>query len=405
MKAAMTPRPRITLKKDAHRRIVGGHPWVFSNEVMMDVRAKAIPPGAVVTVDTAGGDAVATAHFKPHTLIAARVLDRARDAVIDQDWLRARLAGAAALRDRLFGEPYYRLAHAEADGLPGLIIDRFGDVAVVQPNTAGMDAAVPAIIDALRHMLPLRAVVVRGESGARRLEGLADRAECLLGALDGAVGLRENGLAFFADPMAGQKTGWFFDQRDNRALAATLTRGFGADARVLDLFTHTGGFAIACAAAGAATVVAVDSSAPALDLAARAAAANALDGRCRFERADVFDYLEAATETYDLVIADPPTFAKSRKDMKVGLQGYRKLARLAARRVAPGGMLMIASCSHHAALADFTAAVTDGLGAAGRPVRIVRSSGAALDHPVHPGLPETAYLKMLTLALDHPANK
>lgn len=399
MKAHMTGRPRIALKKDAQRRVLAGHPWMFSNEITMDAAAKAVAPGSLVTIDTAGGVGIATAHFNPHTLIAARLLDPAKDATIDAAWYRAKIAAAAALRDRLIGAPYYRLAHAEADGLPGLIVDRFGDVVAVQPNTAGMDRAVDQIVAALTETMSPSVIVVRGESGARRLEGVPDRLDCFGGRLSGPIEVREGGLVFFADLLEGQKTGWFYDQRDNRALAAQLTRQFGAGANVLDLYTHTGGFALSCAAAGAASVVAVDGSAQALALAGEAANRNGLAQRCRFERADVFEFLEAHRSAYDVVVADPPAFAKSRKDLKAGLNGYRKLARLAANAVKPGGLLLIASCSHHASVADFTAAVVRGVREAGRKARILKTSGAALDHPVHPALPETAYLKLLTLAL------
>ncbi|MBM3514063.1 MAG: class I SAM-dependent rRNA methyltransferase [Alphaproteobacteria bacterium] len=393
----MTAWPVIALHRGADRRLRAGHPWVYSNEVAMTAAVKAIPPGTLVRIATAGGDERAVAHFNPHTLIAARVLDTSARAEIDAAWFRTRLERAAAIRDRLVGGAFYRWIHAEADGLPGLIVDRFGDVVVVQPNTAGMDRAVPDVVEALSLA---RVVVVRGESGARRLEGLEERSACLKGALAGPIQVDENGLTFFADPLEGQKTGWFFDQRDNRAAAAAVVRRV-PNARVLDLYTHTGGFAINCAAAGAERVIAVDGSAPSLALATKAASANKVAARMSVERAEVFEYLEApSTETFDLVIADPPAFAKSRKDIKAGLQGYRKLARLAARRVARGGLLMIASCSHHAPLVEFAGAIAHGLRDAGRTARLLRTGFAGADHPVHPALPETAYLKMLTYLLD-----
>lgn len=389
--SVMITYPRLRLLKGAHRRLQGGHPWIYSNEVVMDAPTKAIAPGTVVMVESAGGDRLALAHFNPRTLIAARVLD-APEAVIDGAWFRTRIGDALHLRSRLVAEPFYRLVHAEADGLPGLIIDRFGDVVVVQPNTAGMDAALPMIVETL----DARTIVVRGDSSARTLEGLPERVETVRGSLSGAIEVREGGVTFLADPAHGQKTGWFFDQRDNRAFAAGLVAR--APGRVLDLYTHTGGFAVACAKAGATEVLGVDSSALALDLAKRAAEANGLSAR--FEKHDVFDFLAAnQTQRFDIVIADPPAFVKSRKDMKAGLQGYRKLARLTAPLVAPGGFLMIASCSHNASAEDFTAAVVHGVADAGRTGRIVRNAGAGPDHPVHTHLPESAYLKFLALAL------
>jgi 23S rRNA (cytosine1962-C5)-methyltransferase len=400
--SAMTARPRVRFRTGPHRRFADGHPWIFSNEIDMDAATKAILPGAVVAVETAGGDRLAAAHFNPHTLIAARALDRSPEAAIDTGWFRRRIENALALRMCVVGGDHFRLVNAEADGLPGLVIDRFGGVLVIQPNTAGMDAAIPDLVAALGDVVAPRAVVVRGDSAARALESLPERVECLVGAVEGAIEVHEGGLTYFADLLGGQKTGWFFDQRDNRSLAASLVRGLGPQARMLDLYTHTGGFAIACAVAGAASVTAIDSSASALALAVRAAKTNDVAARCKFQAADVFDWLTAADRgpRFDLVIADPPPFARSRKDIKPGLQGYRKLARLAAPLVAPGGLLMIASCSHHAAVADFTAAVARGLADSGRTGRLLRISGAGLDHPVHPRLPESAYLKTLTLALD-----
>jgi 23S rRNA (cytosine1962-C5)-methyltransferase len=228
---------------------------------------------------------------------------------------------------------------------------------------------------------------------------LEEEVKLVAGALDGPVRVEENGAVFRADLLSGQKTGWFFDQRDNRAFMASLSK----DATVVDLYTHTGGFAIEAARAGAKHVTAVDRSQHALDLAAAAAKENGVAARFEVARADIYGYLEEAAKahkTWQVVIADPPAFVKSRKDLKAGLQGYRKLARLCAAVTAPGGWLFVASCSHNASVDDFTAAVARGIHDAGRTGRILRTSGAGADHPVHPALPESAYLKAVTLALD-----
>jgi len=394
-----TRHPRLKLRPGAHKRLKGGYPWVYSNEVDMDAAAKALPPGTVVTLSDAGGQLLATAHFNPRTLISARVLAFQPDTAIDEAFIAARLRAALKLRERLFDRPYYRLIHAEADGLPGLIIDRFFDACVIQPNTAGMDAATDAIAAALRDVIGARTVILRGDNAARGLEGLEDQVRAIFGAVDGPVAVEENGATFFADLMSGQKTGWFFDQRDNHAFMAGLSR----NATVLDLYTHTGGFAVPAARTGAAAVLGVDSSAPSLALAVRAAEANGVSKTCTFERAEVFPFLEAALArkaTWDVVIGDPPAFIKSKKDLKAGLQGYRKLARLCAGVTAPGGILFMASCSHNAPLDEFTAAVARGLADAGREGRIIRTAGAAPDHPVHPLLPESAYLKAVVLNLN-----
>jgi 23S rRNA (cytosine1962-C5)-methyltransferase len=397
----MIRHPRVRLQKGMHRRVAGGHPWVYSNEIAMDAAAKALPPGSVVTLETAGGEALATAHFNPRTLIAARVLDRRGDVAIDRAWFAQRLDRALRLRGRLYERPFYRLVHAEGDGLPGLVIDRCGDMLAVQPNTAGMDLATGDIVAALVGLVQPRAVVARGDSAARAPEGLGETVAVMHGAVDGPVAVEEGGCTFFADVQGGQKTGWFFDQGDNRAFAAELVRRWGPGASLLDLYTHSGGFAVRAAAAGADHALGVDGSAPALALAARAADASGVAARCAFEKADVFEWLASGhrERAFDVVVADPPAFVKSRKDLAPGLRGYRKLARLAAARVAPGGVLMVASCSHNAGWPEFTAAVAHGLHDAGRAGRILRAAGAGPDHPVHPQLPESSYLKAIFIEI------
>jgi 23S rRNA (cytosine1962-C5)-methyltransferase len=392
-------RPTITLQPGRHKRAASGHPWVYSNEVAMDGAAKALPAGSLVTLRTAGGDPLGVATFNPHTLVSARILARDPARRIDCGFLAERLEAALALRRRLYGEPFYRLVHAEADGLPGLVADRFGNVLVAQLNTAGMAALEADILEAASAVLSPEAIVLRNDSAARALEGLGNEVRVAKGEIAGPVELRENGARFLADVLAGQKTGWFFDQRENRGFVASLAKG----ARVLDLYSFTGGFAIAAAMAGADRVLALDRSEPALALAAEAAAMNGVGETCRFQRAEIFETLErlaAGNERFDLVIADPPAFVKSKKDLGAGLRGYRKLARLAASLVAPGGVMFIASCSHNVEPTAFAEAVRRGLEDARRGGRILRSSGAAADHPVHPWLPESAYLKAELLVLD-----
>ena len=392
-------RPTITLQPGRHKRAEAGHPWVYSNEVAMDAAAKALPPGTLVTLRKAGGEPLGVATFNPHTLVAARILDRDARRRIDADFFAARLESALALRRRLYAEPYYRLVHAEADGLPGVVADRFGDVLVCQINTAGMARLETEWLAACDAALAPRAIVLRNDSPARALEGLEPELRIAKGELDGPIELIENGARFLADPREGQKTGWFFDQRENRRFVAGLSTG----ARVLDLYCYAGGFAVQAALAGADAVLALDRSEPALALAARSAALNGVGQRCRFQRADAFGELSrlvATGERFDVVVADPPAFVKSKKDLGPGLRGYRKLARLAATLVEPGGTLFIASCSHNVEPPDFAEAVRRGLEDAGRGGRILRSAGAAPDHPVHPWLPESAYLKSETLVLD-----
>ena len=391
--------PTIRLKAGAHRRLLQGHPWVYSNEVEMDAEARGLPPGIVVRLASHDGEVLGTAVFNRLPLIAARLLSRDPRAEIDADFLAERLSRALAIRETLFPGPYYRLVHAEADGLPGLIADRFGDTLVLQANCAGMDRLLPPLLEAVERVIAPRTVVLRNDSPARQLEGLESRSEVAKGSVETTIELEENGARYLADLRVGQKTGWFFDQRDNRAWIARFAKG----ARVLDGYSYSGGFTLQAALAGAAEVTALDRSQPALELAEAAAALNGVAARCRFAKAEVFPELQRrakANETFDLVIMDPPAFVKSRKDLKQGAKGYRKLTRLATGLVAPGGVLFVASCSHHVDPALFAEQVKRGLVDAGRRGRILRSAGAAADHPLHPALPESAYLKALVLALD-----
>jgi 23S rRNA (cytosine1962-C5)-methyltransferase len=392
-------RPQVALQPGGHRRAESGHPWVYSNEIVMDAAAKALPPGTIVTLRRADERPFGVAMFNPHTLIAARLLDRDPNREIGRRFFARRLERALRLRERLYEQPCYRLVHAEADGLPGLVIDRFGGALAVQANTAGMDRLTPVIIEALRNLLTPQAIVLRNDSPARTLEGLPLETGVALGAIDGPVTLEENGGAFQADVLAGQKTGWFYDQRDNRAFVA----GLAAGARMLDLYCYSGGFGVAAACRGADAVLGIDRSEPALALAAASAKRNGVAERCTFRRGDVFAEaaaLSAAGERFDIVVADPPPFARTKRDVGAGLRGYRKLARLAAQLTAPGGFLFLASCSHNVGAPEFTDAVRHGLADAGRGGRILKSAGAGPDHPVHPSLPESAYLKALTIALD-----
>ncbi len=391
--------PQIRLLPGRHRRVAGGHPWAYSNELDMTAEAKALPPGSLVMLATHSGEAIGVAGFNPQSLIAARLIDRRPKAVVDTGYLAGRLRRCLEMRERLFEAPCYRLVHAEADGLPGLVVDRFGDAVAVQLNAAIMDRQREALLGALDEVLAPGIVVLRNDSPVRKLEGLETGVETVRGDAAEPVELVENGVRFLADLAGGQKTGWFYDQRDNRRFMASLCR----DARVLDVYSHTGGFAIQAAAAGADSVTAVDKSAAALALAEQAARLNGCEGRCGFAKADAFNEMErlwAAGERYDVVIADPPAFIKSKKDLKAGIKGYRKMMRLAARLAAPGGYLFVASCSHNMTAELFDEQVRKTLTDASRSARILRRAGAAPDHPMHPFLPESGYLKALALQLD-----
>lgn len=388
--------PAVRFKPKAHQRAQRGHPWIYSNEVEMDAATKALPAGSLVQVVTSGGEVLDHGWFNPATLISVRRLETGREAP-GADFFEARLRAAADLRTRLFEEPWWRWIHAEADGLPGLIVDRFGEVVVLQANTAGAERSLDALVEAIGRIAPeVTTVVARNDTASRGLEGLAQEVRVLKGSVEGAIRVRENGATYFADPLEGQKTGWFYDHRANRALVRQVAKGQS----VLDLYAYAGAFAVQAALGGAERVVSVDRSERALELAGRAAAANGVDGKIVFQRADCFSVLEAAEPGgFGLVVADPPAFAKSRKDQPQALKGYRKLARLAARAVAPGGFLFIASCSHAVDPAAFQTEVARGVHEAGRRGRIIARGGADRDHPEHPHLPESAYLKSLLFAL------
>ncbi|MFQ5973317.1 MAG: class I SAM-dependent rRNA methyltransferase [Alphaproteobacteria bacterium] len=395
----MSALPLVRMKEGRERRLKAGHPWAYANEIEMDADARALPPGTLTRIARGDGTALGVGFFNPHPLIAFRLISREPDSDVGAALFARRLRRALDVRERLYRVPHYRLIHAEADGFPGLVVDRFGDTAVLQINTAGIELLTDDLLQALDEVLCPRTVVLRNDSTVRRLEALDTYVRIVKGNVNGLTEVLENGCVFFADVVSGQKTGWFFDQRDNRAFIAALARG----KRMADFYCFSGGFGVAAAAAGAASVRAYDRSQPALDLACQAAEANRVGERCRFERGNAFHTMHRLAdggEVFDAVVVDPPAFVKTRKDVYSGMRGYRKLARLAAGLVAPGGILLVASCSHHVDLASFSEQVRRGLADAGRGGRVLRTAGAAPDHPVHPFLPESAYLKAQVLQLD-----
>jgi 23S rRNA (cytosine1962-C5)-methyltransferase len=392
-------RPHICLLKGHSKRLRQGHPWLYSNEVVMDDAARAVPPGALVELVDAGDERLGVATFNPHSLIAGRRLAAEPGAAIDREFLVERMSRALSLREACYDAPYYRLIHSEADRLPGLVVDRYGEVMVCQLNSAGMDRLSELIVAALDTLLAPRAIVLRGDSPIRSLEGLERTTRIAKGEFEGPLAPSEGGVTLLADRLEGQKTGWYFDQRDNRDFVARLCAGRS----MLDVYCYSGGFALRGAAAGARAVLGIDRSEAALALADQVAERNGLAGNSRFMRADVLELLarfDAEHEHFDVVVADPPSFVKARRDLKGGLRAYRKLARLAARVTATDGFVALASCSHHVDAASFGEAVARGVADAGRHGRIIRSAGAGPDHPIHPALPESAYLKCLVLALD-----
>jgi 23S rRNA (cytosine1962-C5)-methyltransferase len=397
-KVPLAKRPIVRLRPREGRRVRAGAPWVFSNEMTMDERAKALAPGTLVGLAAEDGTVLGTGYFNPRSLIGMRMLAKP-DAQIDSAFFAERFRHALRLRDRFYDTPFYRLVHAEGDGLPGLVVDRFGDLCVVQIATAGMETLTESMLATLDAVIAPKCVILRNDVSSRGLEGLDLYVRTARGEAPSRIAIEENGVTYFADPGGGQKSGWYYDQRANRAFIANLAK----DARVLDAYCYSGGFAVAAAARGAKQAVGLDSSEPALKLASEAAAANGLSERCRFVKCDVFEELERlaqAGERFNIVICDPPPFAPSRKDLESAARAYRKLARAAASLVAPGGFLMLASCSHNMPAERFAAECASGLARAGRRAALIREAGAGPDHPVHPMLPETSYLKTLTYAVD-----
>ena len=390
------PYPVIRLRPKAHDRAIRhGAPWVFDNEIVTDRRTKALPPGTIAVLEDAERLPLGLVAVNPASRIMARMLDRDAGVTIDAGWFAARITRALALRARLYDAPFYRLVHAEADGLPGVVIDRFDDIAVIQPNAAWADALLPALTEAVQAVTGVSTVLKNAGGRARGLEGLDDHSAVLAGtAPEGPVPVPMNGATYLADLTGGQKTGLYFDQRANHAFAATLAR----EARVLDVFAHVGGFSLAALAAGAGHAVAVDGSAPALDLARDGAARMGVGDRFEAQKGDAFEVMEALAGEgahFDLVICDPPAFAPSKQALEKGLRAYERVARLAAALVAPGGYLGLCSCSHAVDLGRFRSACTRGIGRAGREAQLIHTGFAGPDHPLHPNLAESGYLKAL----------
>jgi len=348
-KSGAQPVVRLNPKGDA-RAVRHGFPWVYANELVQDRRTKKIAAGTIALLQDAERRDLGVVAMNPESKIICRMLDRDPAAVIDQAWLEARLKRALVHRERLYDAPFYRLIHAEADGLPGVVIDRFGDCAVVQPNAAWADTLIEPLVAALVAVTGVTRAVMNGTGRARKLEGLEDTTAVMHGAAPtGPIQVPMNGATYMADVMGGQKTGLFYDQRPNHAFAAGLSRG----ARVLDVFSHVGGFGLAALAGGAKEVLSVDGSAPALDLAQQGADAMGVANQFATRKGDAFDVLAALAEEgerFDVVICDPPAFAPSRNALDAGLRAYERVARLAAPLVADGGYLGLCSCSHAADL-------------------------------------------------------
>ena len=395
----MSTRPLLRVNPKQAARLKSGVPWVYSNEIVMDRATKGLAPGTLVDVAGEQGNSFGTATFNPHSLIAARILSPDRTATIDKDFFARRFQTARRLRDTLLPTPFYRLIHAEADGCPGLVVDRFDKIFVAQSGTAGMDRLEPHWIAALIEVFAPHSVFIKNDAPARTHEGLTEDVRCAFGDATARANVQEGGVMHSFTPATAQKTGWYFDQRDNRDFLVRLSTG----KRLLDAFSYTGALGLAAAKQGATRVLMLDSSATALEQAMTTAHENRLPDTIEARRCDAMLELEALgsrDERFDIVSCDPPPFVRARKDLEAGARGYRKLARLCAELVAPGGLLCIASCSHAISTERFQQECAIGIHRTGRQSRLIRASGAGPDHPVHPMLPETAYLKSLVYCVD-----
>ncbi|WP_207099582.1 RSP_2647 family RNA methyltransferase [Paracoccus shandongensis] len=397
----MTDLPVLRLRpKSKPQAIRHGFPWVFADEAVLDRRSRNIPVGGFAVLEDAERKPLGLVTVNTASKIVGRVMDADPEAVIDGDWLRAKLARALQMRERLYDAPFYRLVHAEADGLPGLVIDRFGDAAVIQPNAAWADRMAQDLADALMQVTGVATVILNGQGRARGLEGLEERMEVLRGdAPAEPVAVPMNGAIYLADLMGGQKTGLFFDQRPNQAFAQRLAKG----ATVLDIFSHVGGFGLAALAAGATHATCIDGSAAALDLAKGGAGRMGAEGRLDTIQSDAFKAMEqlaAEGRRFDVVVCDPPAFAPSKLALEAGLRAYERVAKLAAPLVAPGGYLGLCSCSHAADLTAFRNVSARGIGRGGRRSVLIHTGQAGPDHPMLPQLAETGYLKALFFRLD-----
>ncbi len=383
--------PALRLKHNEDRRLHAGHLWVFSNEV--DTRQTPLlkfKAGELVRVLAHNDRALGLAYVNPQSLISARLLSTWR--LPDAAWFAERMRIALALRERLYAEPYYRAVYGEADGLPGLVIDRYGaECVVVQIATAGMERLKPQIQEAVLQVFKCDTLLFKNDGAAREPEGLPLYVEVAKGKLDQPGLVVEGGLRFRVPLAEGQKTGWFFDQAANRR---ALTKYVRKGARVLDVFSYVGAWGARAARDGAGEVICIDSSAGALVLAADNAERNSLELTTR--KGDAFDVLEALAKEgarFDIVIVDPPAFAKRKKDLPKALAAYKRLNQLAMHLLAGEGILVSCSCSYHVSAEELQDAIAKAARGAGKHLQVLEMGGQAPDHPVHPAIPETRYLK------------
>ena len=385
----------LTLKRNEDKRVRAGHLWVFSNEVdTAKSPLRNYQPGEQVVVLDDRGKSLGVAYVNPHSLIFARIVSRSTQYELNQSLITHRLNIALALRQRCFPQPYYRLVFGESDYLPGLVVDRFGDHLVAQITTLGMENCKDDIVAALDKVLQPRSILFRNDAGIRELEGLEPYVETVKGETPATLDLEENATRFEFNPVSGQKTGWFYDHRSNRARLCQYVKGL----RVLDVFSYIGGWGVQAAKAGAAQVVCVDSSQSALEQLLANARLNECEDKIKTLKDDAFTALKSlheAKEQFDVVILDPPAFIKRKKDHKEGLTAYMRANQLAMQLLSRDGLLLSASCSYHLKTRELTDSVMKAARHLDLGAQIIEQGHQAPDHPVHPAIPETDYLKAL----------
>jgi len=390
---------KLKIKKHHEARIVRGHPWIFSNEIENFAALKYLEKGTLIEVQIKKDEPFAIAYFNPNNLISARILSYDVKQEINENFFIEKISAAKILRDRFFDKPFYRLIHSEADFLPGLIIDRLDNILSCQISTAGMEKLSPLLISALEKLFPDAAIIFRNDVESRKLEGLELYIKTIKGEIPDKIEIEENGLKFAIDVKSGQKTGWFFDQRKNRDFIGLVSK----NCDVLDAFCYLGGFGLNALKNGAKSVTFIDSSQEATNHVKQNIALNNFTQKTEIITKKVYETLDNADfqkNQFDVVVLDPPAFIKSKKDFFSGLKGYEKLIKLSANLVKPNGLLMLASCSHNATIVDLIAAANDGFRKSNRRAKLIRSFGADLDHPIHPALKESEYLKSITFMVE-----
>ena len=389
----MCPASLLKLKPREERRIKAGHQWIYSNEVDTKISSlKQFVAGEQVVVEDSKGKPIGLATMSPHSLICARLFSRDIRVQLDAKFIEHRLFQALALRQSYFPDPCYRAFYGDSDGLSGLVIDRFNDVLVVQITTAGMESVKAQLIEAIETVFHPKAIVFNNDNAMRQLEGLNVGEIEIIGQLDDWVALRENGVDFFAPIRNGQKTGWFYDHRQNRQLMQQLVKG----KTVLDLFSYVGGWGVQAAVAGAESVTCVDSSDLALEGVEENSQLNQVENKVQGIKGNAFEVLAQLKEDgakFDFIVLDPPAFIKKKKDQKNGLNAYRRINELALRLVNVGGILVSASCSMHLAESELTDILRASSRHLDRQLQIIYNGGQGADHPIHPAIPETKYLK------------